>query len=306
MNSLTDQIAPSRDCPVCNEAQTQATTWQQANVDWDKISSSSFASRKRPEFMTWGYDLCRTCDCVFASSIPTAQFIEAGYENTDFISSDDATDAACTYEALLSPIVARLAERKLAIDVGCGPGPFLPALQRMGFEQVIGVEPSKEAVKNADPAVSDLIELDFFSQELFDQGSADLICLFQTIEHLPEPKKFFEASYSILKPGGILAIVCHNRKSRLNKMLGSKSPIIDIEHLQLFDPYSLRFLSEQSGFESTSVNPFVNQYSLSYMISLMPLPSVVVGFMRRLTEAMRLNSLKLPLPVGNLLVIAKK
>ena len=43
-------------------------------------------------------------------------------------------------------------------------------------------------------------------------------------------------------------IVCHDRRAPLNRALGARSPIMDIEHLQLFSQASARALLERTGF----------------------------------------------------------
>ena len=50
-------------------------------------------------------------------------------------------------------------------------------------------------------------------------------------------------AFRILKPGGAIFLIGHNRRRSLSaRLLGRRSPIFDIEHLQLFSPRSLRQL----------------------------------------------------------------
>ena len=64
----------------------------------------------------------------------------------------------------------------------------------------------------------------------------------------------------------------HNYRSNVNRALGSRSPIIDIEHLQLFSTASIRELFERSGFAAVSTREFINRYSLAYWARLAPMP----------------------------------
>jgi hypothetical protein len=109
-------------------------------------------------------------------------------------------------------------------------------------------------------------------------------------------------AFELLAPGGALMIVCHDRRALLNRALGMRSPIIDIEHLQLFSQASARSLLERTGFTGVEVRRITNRYPLHYWLKLAPLPR---GLKRGLVGRARsgsLRSLSLALPVGNLSV----
>jgi SAM-dependent methyltransferase len=123
-----------------------------------------------------------------------------------------------------------------------------------------------------------------------------------TIEHVPDPAQLCRDAHDLLAPGGALMIVCHDRRAPLNRALGMRSPIIDIEHLQLFSKGSARSLLERSGFGDVRVRRFANRYPLHYWLKLAPLPRVPKRAL--VTGARRgpLRRLSFPLPVGNLVV----
>ena len=54
------------------------------------------------------------------------------------------------------------------------------------------------------------------------------------------PPQMISAARSLLKPGGALMIVSHNYRHWLMRLLGARSPIIDIEHLQVSEGTDLR------------------------------------------------------------------
>ena len=98
----------------------------------------------------------------------------------------------------------------------------------------------------------------------------------------------------------------HNWRAPLNRLLGLRSPIIDIEHLQLFSPRSLRSLLERSGFESIDIHPIRNAYPLRYWLRLTPLPAPLKKASLRLLEALGLADHVLALNVGNMLAFGIK
>ena len=70
------------------------------------------------------------------------------------------------------------------------------------------------------------------------------------IEHVWDPAKITCDALALLKPGGLFFIVAHDRRAFSARVMGTKSPIFDIEHLQLFDRSTGAALLRNAGFES--------------------------------------------------------
>src|SRR5262249_28249691 len=140
-----------------------------------------------------------------------------------------------TYARVVRGLLASLPDRAGALDIGAGDGAFLERLLELGFSGVVGLEPSPAARAVASPRVRDSIRELPFEAGMFDEGSFSLVTCLQTIEHLPEPLAVCEEAGRLLKPGGALLVVCHDRRAWSARLLGGRSPIYDIEHLQLFD-----------------------------------------------------------------------
>ena len=67
------------------------------------------------------------------------------------------------------------------------------------------------------------------------------------VEHLFEPKKFFSIAARLLSPGGVLVISCPNGLGFDIATLGAQSLAVDAEHVNLFNPTSIRRLGEVCG-----------------------------------------------------------
>ena len=157
------------------------------------------------------------------------------YREAGFDSRQEARHASRTYARFLPRIIPKLPDRSGAVDIGTGDGAFLSELIAAGFENVAGIEPSTAPIEAAEPSIRPLIRHDIFREDSFAPGSLSLITCFQTIEHLSDPLLFCKAAAAV-KPGGGLFLIGHNRRSFSAKVLGPKSPIFDIEHLQLSHP----------------------------------------------------------------------
>jgi SAM-dependent methyltransferase len=295
----------SRPCPVCGTAESRP--FAPANVDPAALGAFAFASRKLPEYMHLALVTCPTCDLLYANPAPAPGALDALYRDAGFDTPPEwSRYGGVSYGRQLPRIAARLPDRRGAIDIGTGDGAFLAELLRHGFTDVQGVEPSAAPVATAAPELRGLIRNQPFHAADFAAGSFSLVTCFQTIEHVPDPLALCRDARGLLKPGGALYLVCHNRRALLARLLGEKSPIYDVEHLQLFSPASVRAMLERAGFvrERIEVRPLVNRYPLDYWARLAPLPAAIKPTALALLHRSGVGRLPLAVPVGNLVVVA--
>jgi hypothetical protein len=130
-----------------------------------------------------------------------------------------------------------------------------------------------------------------------------LISCFHTMEHVSDPTELARGTFRLLKPGGAAFFIGHNLKSVVNRILGMKSAIIDVEHLQLFSRKSARALFERAGFVDVEIKPVWNCYPLQYWIKLFPLPKPARRAVLEVLKATRVGRLPTPMNVGNIAVI---
>ena len=294
----------SRACPLCGRGRSRL--FLPGNIDGRRITGFSYASRKEPEFLNFPLSLCLDCDLVYAHELPDMQTLGQAYRKAEYDSSDEASFAAATYIRLLRPWLQGLSARDCAVDIGAGNGALLPLLEREGFHQVIGVEPSEKAIAAAPAHVRPMLRSGMLSSELLGEARPDLVCVFQTLEHVGNPLETMQYIHDALRRGGLAALVVHNRRALVNLILGRNSPIIDIEHLQLFSRRSLEGLLRQVGLFPVVIQSFWNSYPLSYWIRLLPLPAAMKHSWILGLRSMELNRVPVSLPVGNLFALGRK
>jgi 2-polyprenyl-3-methyl-5-hydroxy-6-metoxy-1,4-benzoquinol methylase len=275
-------------------------------IEYDRITESTYSSRKEPEFMRLRLVRCRHCELVYAPSVPQTSFLESAYAEASYDSDEEARYAASSYAAALAPYIARIQNKQDAVDVGAGNGALLPLLQKQGFARVAGIEPSQAAIDSAPEDIRPFLRKGLFCPETIADMSPSLICSFMTLEHMADPRELVETAFSLLNAGGILAIVVHNYRGILNRLLGLRSPIMDIEHLQLFCPKAVEMLLSNSGFKEIKIRPLKNKYPLHYWLRLTPLPIGAKKSIARLSEILNLSRIPLTLHVGNLLAVVRK
>ncbi len=294
-----------RPCPVCS-SRDQSRVYAEENYRPDVLDQYAFSSRKLPENMHYRLIECPSCDTVYANPIPTLRHLAKNYHEAAFDSSEEAHFAARTYAGELNIIVKNIPDTRGAIDIGTGDGAFLEELLKKGFNKITGVEPSSAPIQAGLPKIRPFIKKGLFDAKNFKKDSVSLITCFQTFEHLYEPLKTCRDSYGILKEGGAFYIVCHNRRSFSRRVLGMKSPIFDIEHLQLFSPQSAKAMLAKAGFRNVSVKPLWNVYPMHYWLKLLPLPRNMKIAAIRFLKKIKLGYIPLRLPAGNMIVIGYK
>lgn len=286
-----------RPCPLCG-SDDESVVIAESNVDPDRIGALSFASRKPPELMHHRLVQCTVCDALYASPAPDPSVLARGYEHAAFDSAEESRHAAATYARLVARLLPRLPATGGALDIGTGDGAFLCELLELGFDDVVGVEPSSAPVAAAAPEVQDLILRRGFRGRDFEPGRFRLVTVFQTLEHVPDPLGLCRDASRLLSAGGALLVVCHDRRSPVNRLMGHRSPIRDIQHLQLFSRRSLYGLLERAGLGPAELTKVTNRYPLRYWLRLAPLPAR--DRLIDLADRLRLGSLPVSLRVGNL------
>lgn len=305
--TLTSSLR-KRPCPICKSYDDSNVLFR-SNIVESMLDNLAFSSRKSPEFMNLTLACCPTCDLLYAPSSPTIEFLHNAYHNTGYDSGEEAQFAANSYAKWLKNIDPYLPDHQAALEVGAGNGAFLQHLLTAGFENVIGIEPSIDAISDAPAHIKKYMATGMFQAKDFPANHFSLIAIFQTLEHIDQPDQFLTDAFNLLKPGGVLMLVSHNYRNWLMRLLGQKSPIIDIEHLQLFSPQSLRFSLEKSGFQHIKIHSLRNTYPLHYWVKLLPIPrkfkNLLYYYLKHGTGS-TIGSLKVGMHVGNLIAWGQK
>ena len=292
-----------RACPLCS-ASDASTLFAESNIDEAQLNEFTFASRKLPEYMHHRILWCPTCDLLYASPVPAREALLEAYGAAAFDSATEAGYAARTYGRFLPAICRRLPDQQGALDIGTGNGAFLEVLTEQGFHGVTGVEPSLAPIAAAPDHIRPLIRQGFFRVEDFAQQRFSLVSCFQTMEHVGDPLALCRGAWSLLKPGGALFLIGHNRRAVTNRVMGEKSPIFDIEHLQLFSKKSAARMMELAGFSDVRVHSVVNRYPLHYWLKLFPIPSAKLKLGAiRWSKKLRVGHLSVAIAAGNMAII---
>ena len=285
-------------CPACGGIGKEKFY---ANIEEEKISPSSYSSRKRPELMHYALMECQSCRTLFVEKVPDLDELIENYVVASFDSRIESEYAAKTYGKYLNRL--DLIRNRRILDIGCGDGTFLKKATSLGAESVLGIEPSHGAFESAGE-VGNLIRIIPVEQCDY-QFEFDLVTCFQTLEHLVDPKTVLSKMCSAAISGGYVAVVCHNRLSLVNRLMGRRSPIFDIEHLQMFSVEGLEKIFQSTNLEIVVSKQILNSYPLGYWLRLFPMPKIMKDFFESRRDSF-LMRIPISLFVGNRLVVASK
>src|SRR4029077_3834385 len=131
------------------------------------------------------------------------------------------------------------------LDVGCGLGELVRVAVDSGWD-ARGIELSAEAV-----AVCRRFDLPCDTTNFFDpalDGRYGLITMVELIEHVANPRTFFERAAELLEPGGVLYLTTPNFNALGRRLLGPDWPLIGPEHVNYFPPATLQGLVATTPF----------------------------------------------------------
>lgn len=290
-------------CALCGNSDYKVL--YKENFNLKKVNEVVFSARRVPDRIHYRIVKCNRCGLTYSNPILTTKEINKLYEKSDYTYAQYEQDLINTYGKYLNVCRTFLPPKPILLEIGCGNGFFLKYTQNLGFN-VKGVEPGKETVKKAHPSIQKKIIIDIFKKGQFEPDSFDIICLFQVLDHLPDPNALLKECHKILKKTGIVLCINHDVDSLSSKILKEKSPIIDIEHTYLYNKKTLAAIFEKNGFTTHKVFDVMNNYPLSYWLRMFPMNSKVKEFLQSFLKWIKLDEKRLPLKPGNIGILALK
>jgi 2-polyprenyl-3-methyl-5-hydroxy-6-metoxy-1,4-benzoquinol methylase len=250
------QSAKKRFCPLCG-----------AN------SSSSELALNKLSVTGESYSVVRCNDCGmrYTQPLPKDEEMVALYDSNYYIQSEPTLLGKDFLLVLFERTVLWRRRRPFAglkpgrvLDVGCGNGNFLAALQNRGWD-THGTDISEAACTIARSKSVTVHQGDLTGAN-FPTGFFDAVTLWHVIEHLPEPKRELTEIRRIIKEDGILVIETPNSNSLTFRICRESWYSLDVpRHLQHFTPETLEELLREVGFKLSSRSNF-HHYDFTYTV----------------------------------------
>jgi 2-polyprenyl-3-methyl-5-hydroxy-6-metoxy-1,4-benzoquinol methylase len=278
----------------------------ESNIDETQLTEFAFASRKYPEYMHPRMVECAECGLLYGNPVLAQRALTEAYKEAAFDSGQESFFASETYAKLVAAQLRQLGCHDSALDIGAGDGQFIERLLSLDFRSVTGIEPSAAPIVQSKSSIRSMIRQDIFRRTDFEPGQFDLITCFQVMEHLWDPAQLTRDVLSLLRPGGLFLSVMHDVNALPARVLGTKSPIFDIEHLQLFSRETIATMLQRAGFTDIVVTSVWNRYPAHYWLKLVPLQVGIKKRLIRFSQWTRLGKIACSFPAGNLAAAAWK
>jgi len=189
-----DTLITKEGCPICSNDLFKDL------IDFGKIpiDSISVNPSKKLEKIELGFEYCSEC-----------AFIHQKYpKQHDYIEDERTSDHLVPIYAtkIVNYFKDKVKPEDLVIEIGCNDGAFLGEFSKLGFTNLLGIEPSLTCSKICE-SKGYKTENTYFNQEESlkiseKYGSAKIIVFRYVLEHILDPLKFLNSVKNLLSEDG--------------------------------------------------------------------------------------------------------
>lgn len=286
-------------CAICGAAVPSEEVYP-ASLSDEAFSAAVFSARRPPDGLHYRIVRCRSCGLLRSDPIAPPEALENLYRHSNVGYVEEIPNLRRTYGRYLDLVVKLGARNRSILEIGCGSGFLLEEAARRGFSHRRGVDPAQSSIE-----VEGILHEDF-RPGLFPPATFDLIVGFQVMDHMPDPVATLRLAHDLLAPGGFILLLHHNAAAVSARLLGRRSPIVDVQHTFLFTLDTTRRILQDSGFTVVHVGRAINWVSVQHVNHLMPLPRRIRSLISSALGALKMDGLTLPLPLGNLVAVGRR
>ncbi len=293
-------------CVICGEDGFEVVTFSRREpgpVDLERVFRSSADEPLQDQLVC-----CVGCKLVYIRPRLREDVVLSGYEGaSDEVFISQAALRERTFVRCLDRVesVAKPPGQRV-LDVGAAGGSFLAVARNRGY-QPFGCEPSSWLCEFAKEHYQLPIEAGTIFDLALNEGSLDLVTLWDVIEHTSNPAKVLAKVWELLVPGGVLALTYPDYGSLPARLLGKSWPFLLTVHLYYFVPETMKELLTRTGFEPLRFRPHIQTLEMGYVASraapyLGPLGGLATGAVR----LVGMERLPFHYWVGQTMVVARK
>jgi 2-polyprenyl-3-methyl-5-hydroxy-6-metoxy-1,4-benzoquinol methylase len=218
----------------------------------DATQSTLFLRTRFVQYPGW-FDYRQCCQCGLVFNSPRLTDLSILYDKDYFFYQHNNASMRkrvfSQIQRLVLPATSYAPGRRL-IELGSARGHLLNTLQHIGYE-VQGLEFSADAIAES-RATYHVPVFEGTAEQYLHAGYAgafDIALACTVIEHVDAPDAFVDACFSLLKPGGLLAMDMPNSDSCNAQAIGPAWEMYQKYHVYLFNPATITLLLERHGFK---------------------------------------------------------
>ena len=200
---------------------------------------------------------CRWCGLVYTDPQPDRDLLEEHYQKEyyrEWVEKQMKKRIPMWKRRLQDLLKFKTSGRLL--DVGFGPGTFLNLAREKGFD-VCGTEISEYACQYVRENFGIEVFKGILEEACFPANHFDLVTVWHTLEHIPDPKATLNEIHRVLDEDGLLVVAVPNLDNYITRVLyflakGKRLKMFSISakelHLWHFSTQSLARLLNETGF----------------------------------------------------------
>lgn len=190
------------------------------------------------------------------------------------------------YRRLLEPVLGSIPFEARILDIGCGQGLLVYALEAFGFKKVQGIDVSEQQIVVAKQhgLSCSVVDKNFIlNLAKTDPATFELIFMMDLLEHIGKEEQLclLLAASELLVPGGRLILSVPNA----NASFGLRWRYIDWTHETAFTEHSLEFVLLNSHFRDVKFLPY--EFFPRPRLFFLPRPSIVPWILQRFFRIFR-------------------
>lgn len=303
---MTAEKYLSRNCPICKKnppLKMEVSSKKRAeNLSYKKLTPYWNGFFKDKIFFS--YVRCCECKLLFAPTFYRADQLETLYgqmpPNMDLV---PMAALLKTQRGYFNVLKKHSSLENGYIEIGPDVGIFTVNCSRDGnFSEYWLCEPNKEVAGALAKSVGNnkfTIIDDMFGFSAITDESASVAVMIQVLDHLLDPIETLRELKGKLLPGAKLLLVTHNEQSLLRKIVGWRWPAFCLQHPQIYSPYSITKLLEQSGYKVDSIGRSTNYFEFSFLLK-----HLLWAFGIRVKSVPSVFNFTVGLKLGNMITIA--
>ncbi|HWH44346.1 MAG TPA: methyltransferase domain-containing protein [Thermoleophilaceae bacterium] len=222
------------------------------------------AARPGPRVGERRFLRCRGCGSLYlpaADRVHASEIYEQGdyFQNPEFGSGGfhgykdylaDRVEIKAKFHGTLARIEDLLGPggaRRL-VDVGAGPGFLVAAARDRGWDAAgVDVNPWAAAYARDEEGVE--VRVGSLEEAGFEEGAYDAVTMMDVLEHVEDPAGLVARASSLLRPGGVLAVLTPDASAPASRLMGRRWPEVQRagEHLVLLSRRGLEAVAAGAG-----------------------------------------------------------
>jgi SAM-dependent methyltransferase len=291
-------------CPICESLGNSKPVYS-SNVNIETFNAEVFSARRLPDRQHYQWVRCISCGLLRSDPVLEVNLTQL-YEDSSFDYSTETNGLKKTYLGLARKALGKNVSPRSIFEVGGGNGFFLEVAKDFGFKKIAGVEPSHAAIDAARADVKPHLIASMMSSSVLPKNSFQVGAMFHTLDHLQDPIQTLRDCFEALESGGTFVVAVHNERSWSARLLGERSPIIDVEHTYLYSLKTGIQIFEKAGFTKVRSGSYNNHYSLAYILHLLPISRKFRKFVLGSWVGKFLSKIKIVVPLGNMWITGIK